>query len=83
MADSGSSIRPGIKKGRLRKKPPLFKGNGRFRPDDLAIVLIHSPEGLNVQRERLLLSFFDGGGNEKKFFFFHFFSCNTKQCLVY
>ena len=72
MADPGGSIRPGIKKGAASKKPPLFKGSGRCRPDDLAIVLIHSPEGLNVQRERLLLSFFDGGRQRKKSSFFIF-----------
>lgn len=64
MADPGGSIRPGIKKGAASKKPPLFKGSGRCRPDDLAIVLIHSPEGLNVQKERLLLSFFAGCYND-------------------
>lgn len=73
MADSGGSIRPGIKKGAVFSKPPLFKGNGRCRPGDLAIVLIHSPEGLNVQKERLFLSFFDGGRQRKKILFFSFF----------
>ena len=73
MADPGGSIRPGIKKGAASKKPPLFKGSGRCRPVDLAIVLIRSPEGLNVQKERLFLSFFDGGRQRKKFSFFSFF----------
>lgn len=47
------------KKEAAPKNRLFFKRNRRFRPNDLAIVSIHSPEGLNVQKERFLfLTFF-------------------------